>query len=247
MCSGRAAAPHRTEDPDDQAVDVKQRQPMGDDVGVGPSPHLGERVEVGGDRAARQDRALGAARGPRRIDNEGRVLVAGVREVAAIAREVAVEVDLNAAAAREGLGDLASGRHRNRVGLGVGDDVLQFAGARLGVDRDHGDAGHQRSDDGHGRLDPGLGPHRHPPRPIKAGGDGPRRLAQLRVGQGPVGEVQRRAVGGGIGEGGKQHGVTVCPTGRGERTAAGLGSGGGRSSGLSTASSPLQPVSGNCA
>ena len=34
----RPAAPHRTEDPDDQPVDVKQRQPVGDDVGGRSSP-----------------------------------------------------------------------------------------------------------------------------------------------------------------------------------------------------------------
>ena len=52
-------------------------------------------------------------------------------------------------------------------------------------------------------------------RPVKLGGDGARRRGELRVGQRPVREAQRGAVGGGVGEGREEHGVTVCPTGRG--------------------------------
>ena len=54
-----AAAAQRAEQAEHEAVDVEERQPVGEDVLAGPVPRVGERVEVGGDRAARQDRALG--------------------------------------------------------------------------------------------------------------------------------------------------------------------------------------------
>ena len=47
----------------------------------------------------------------------------------AIAREVAVEIDLHAPAALERLGHLAARRHGDRLGLGVADDVGELAGA----------------------------------------------------------------------------------------------------------------------
>ena len=73
-----AAAAERPEDADDQAVDVEERQPVGDDVVGRPLPRVGERVEVGGDRAARQDGALGRAGGARRVDDERRRLLGGL-------------------------------------------------------------------------------------------------------------------------------------------------------------------------
>ena len=68
-----AAAADRPEDADDQAVHVEERQPVGDDVVGRPLPRVGQRVEVGGDRAARQDGALGRAGGARGVDDERRV------------------------------------------------------------------------------------------------------------------------------------------------------------------------------
>ena len=60
-----AAAAQRAEQPEHEAVDVEQRQAVGEDVLAGPVPRVGEAVEVGGDRAPRQDRALRACRSSR--------------------------------------------------------------------------------------------------------------------------------------------------------------------------------------
>src|SRR5947208_708654 len=72
---GGPTAADRTEDPEHQAVNVKQRQPVGDDVILGPVPHLSQAIEVGGDSAPRQDRSLWATGRARRVDDERRVLV----------------------------------------------------------------------------------------------------------------------------------------------------------------------------
>ena len=95
-----AAPAQRAEQPEHEPVDVEQRQPVGEDVLAGPLPGVGEPVEVGGDRAARQHRALRPAGGARRVDDQRRVLVAGgaLRQLAA----AGVDVDGDAVGAAEG-------------------------------------------------------------------------------------------------------------------------------------------------
>ena len=144
-----------------------------------------------------------------------------------------VEVDLHAPAARERLGRLAT-RARRRVASGSASATMCASSLvpDLGLIGITGTPATQRPDDGHGRLDPGLGQHRHPARPVKLGGDGASRPRQLRVGQRSVREGQRRAVRRGIGEGREEHGVTVCPTARrDDEPPPGLGSGAERPSG----------------
>ena len=57
-----AAAAQRAEQAEHEAVDVEEREAVREHVGAGPLPGVGERVEVGRDRAARQHGALRAAR-----------------------------------------------------------------------------------------------------------------------------------------------------------------------------------------
>jgi len=55
-------------------VDVEERQSVDDGVGLRPLPCVGERVEVGGDCAPRQDGALGRARGARGVDEDRNII-----------------------------------------------------------------------------------------------------------------------------------------------------------------------------
>ena len=60
----RAAEANRAEQPEHEPVDVEERQPVDERVGVRPLPDGRERIEVGRDRAARDDGTLGRAGGP---------------------------------------------------------------------------------------------------------------------------------------------------------------------------------------
>ena len=60
----RAAEADRAEQPEHEPVDVEERQPVDERVGVRPLPDGRERIEVGRDRAARDDGPLGRAGGP---------------------------------------------------------------------------------------------------------------------------------------------------------------------------------------
>ena len=112
-----AAAPQRAEHAEDQPVHVEQRQPVRDDVLAGPLPGVGERVEVRGERAARQHDALRRAGRPGRVDDDRGRLVVGL-------------VDGQSPDARR------STSSSTMSGRAVGQDVLELALARLRVDRD---------------------------------------------------------------------------------------------------------------
>ena len=65
-----AAAAERTEDAQDQAVHVEQRQRVHQHVIGGPSPRVFQRVERARDRASRQHHALGRPGGARGVDDQ---------------------------------------------------------------------------------------------------------------------------------------------------------------------------------
>jgi hypothetical protein len=161
-------------------VDVEEREPVGEDVLTGPVPRVGEAVEVGGDRAPRQHRALGLPGGPARVDDQRRVLVAGVR--AGQLAPAGVDVDGERAWC---VGEVA-GRADDDIRLGVGQDVLELAAAELRVDRDERDAGGERGHRGHARLERRLGPHRDALRAVELRGERSGGLAQLAVGEAAV-------------------------------------------------------------
>ena len=160
-------------------MDVEQRQPVGEDVLAGPLPGVGEPVEVGGDRAARELRALGAAGGAARVDDQRRVLVAGgaVRQLA-VAR---VEVDAT-----------PSGPPSDDVGRRVGQHVLELAAAELRVDGHERRAGDERGDGGDARLERRLRPHRDAFGAVEVLGHRRGGLAQLAVAQPAVADRDRR-------------------------------------------------------
>ena len=170
---------------------MEERQPVGDDVVGGPLPGIGEGVEVGGDRAAGQDGALGRAGGPRGVDDQRRSLLVGlVREVAAARGEVHVD----ARPRRKRSGQVDARRAEDGLGRGVLEDVPQLAPAGLGVDGHRGDTGEERADDGDGRLGRGHRPHADPLGARHLAGDVGGRVAQLCVGQLGVAEAQGEAV-----------------------------------------------------
>ncbi len=173
---GRPAATDRAEDPDHEPVDVEQRQPVGDGVALGPCPGVRERVEVRGDRAPRQDRALGRPGSPRRVDDQGRILV-GVAARAAARRRAVIEVDGHDLAVRERVRSGGAGRQQQPLGRRVGRDVRQLARARPRVDRYQRDAGQQGADHRHARLRAGVGEHRGAAGADQRAGDPQRRVA----------------------------------------------------------------------
>ena len=151
-----AATADRPEDADDEAVHVEERQPVRNDVVGRPLPRVGQRVEVGGDRAARQDGALGRPRGARRVDDERGCLLVRLGPEVAAAR---VEVDVDARALGQRRRQLDAGRAEDRLRGAVVDDVTELALARLRVDGHRGDARQQRADDGDARLGQRERPH----------------------------------------------------------------------------------------
>ena len=184
-----AAAPHRPERAEDQPVHVEQRQRVGDDVVAGPLPRLGQRVEVGGERAPRQHRALRRPGGAGRVDDDrGRVLRRLGRQVTARAR---LEIHFDPVLHRR----LDAGRREHELGSAVLEDVRELAAAGLRVDRRDRHPGQQRADDRHCDLGLVDRPRRHALAAVHALGDGGGRVAQLAVGQRPFAEPERDRVG----------------------------------------------------
>ena len=105
-----AAAAQRPEQAEHEPVHVEQRQPVREDVLAGPLPGVGEPVEVRGDRAARQHRALRPAGRAGRVDDERGVLVARV----AAGQLAAAGVEVADPARRS---SRAPSRHRRRARL----------------------------------------------------------------------------------------------------------------------------------
>jgi hypothetical protein len=183
-------------------VDVEQRQSVGDDVALGPLPHLGQRVQVGADRPAREHCALGPAGGARRVDDQRRALRGQLRlgrrrlTRPLVPARHPVEIDDQAAPSGERLRGLGAGSEREDVRIGIGGHVGQLTRARLGIERHRGNARQQGADHRDAGLDPRFGEHRHARAPGQLAGDGVRGIAQLPVCQPPIGERQRDPVGG---------------------------------------------------
>ena len=129
-----------------------------------------QRVEVGGDGPPGQHRALGRAGRARRVDDERRRLVVGLRREEAPA---GVEVDLCPRQRRHAAGQVGAGRAEHQLGGAVRDDVGELALARLRVDRRDGHAGQQRPDHPHAGLLCRRGPT--PPRAPRPRRGRPRR------------------------------------------------------------------------
>ena len=177
----RATSTQGTEQPDHKPVDMEQRQPVDDDVITGPVPGVGERVEVGGERPLRQDRALGATGGPRRVDDQRRIVVrgGGVRQLAPTGADVDREATERVRERRHGLIRGAD----QHVGLAVGEDVQQLRTAELGVDRDQRGAHAHHGHGGYTELERRLGPDGDATRPVEPGRDDGGGFAQLSIGE----------------------------------------------------------------
>ena len=179
-----AAAAQRAEQPEHEPVDVEERQAVGEDVVAGPLPGVGEAVEVGGDRAARQDRALRLAGRPARVDDQRRVLVAA----RALGQLAAAGVDVDGEPV---------GPAEDDVGLRVGEHVLELAAPELRVDRHERRAGGERGHGGDAGLERRLRPHRDPLGAVEAARPPRRRprAARRRSGRGrrPRRPAPRRA------------------------------------------------------
>ena len=159
---------------------MEQREPVREDVLAGPVPRVGEAVEVRGDRAPRQDRALGLPGRPARVDDQRRVLVAG----GALGQLAAAGVDVDGEPAR-GVGEVV-GRADDDVRLRVGQDVLELPAAELRVDRDERHAGGDR---GHAATQVSSVDSAHTATrsaPLELRGDCGGGLAQLAVGEAAV-------------------------------------------------------------
>ena len=122
--SGPSSAEH-------EAVDVEERQAVGEHVLAGPLPGVGERVEVGGDRAAGEHRALGRPVVPRRVDDQRRVARRWLARRGQLGA-AGVDVDRAARAARREVG---AGAPTMTSGALSVSDVLELAAAELRVDR----------------------------------------------------------------------------------------------------------------
>ena len=185
-----AAAAQRSEQAEHEAVDVEQRQPVGQDVVARPVPRVGEPVEVGGDRAPRQHGALRAAGRAGRVDDQRRVLVTR-RDGGKVA---AARCRIGAGEARRvvELRQPAGGRADEDVGTAVGQHVRELAGAELRVDGDDRDARLQRGDHRDARRERGVGPDRDALGPQQLGGERRGGLAQLTVGQALPGDGHGR-------------------------------------------------------
>ena len=128
-------------------MDVKQRQGMSDGVTFGPGPGVGQGVEVGGDRPAGQDGPLGRTGCARRVDDQRRRLGIGDRAgVGAPAPSGGSSYSSTAIAGTPARapGAVLPGASR-RPRSGITDNVIEFTGARAGVDRDRRDTREQRA------------------------------------------------------------------------------------------------------
>ena len=147
------------------------------------SQACGERVEVGGDRAQGQHRALRRAGRARGVHDDRRVLVArSARQVAAARSEVDGD--------RLGNRRVEARRHQHQLRLAVGQDVAELALARLRVDRDDRHARGQRPGDARDHLRLVHGPDGDAAGSAHALGDGRGGVAQLGVAHPAVAEAQ---------------------------------------------------------
>ena len=156
VCSTEPPQPQRPEHADHQAVDVEERERLGEPVVAGPLPDRGERVEVRLDRPARDLNALRRAGRAGRVEDEGGVL--GPERVGQRRPGRDVEGDVDALDRGELLCHLGAGAGEQQLGLGVGGDVLELAAAVGRVDRDDRDARGERAEDGDADLRLVLGP-----------------------------------------------------------------------------------------
>ena len=153
-----AAEPQRPEHAEHEPVHVKQRQAVGQHVVAGPLPGLGQRVQVGGDRAARQQHALRRAGRARRVDHERRRLGVGFARQRLIGTAQLHVEALELIQRRRQFG-AGCGQHQAR--LAVVDDVPELTLAGLRVDRDHGNSRGQCADHRYARLQRRCRPYRN--------------------------------------------------------------------------------------
>ena len=131
----RTTDPKRPHDTQDEAVDVEQRQAVGQHIVRCPCPDLGQRVEVRGHGPAGNQHALGGAGGPGRVEDERRTLVV---RLDGHGRARRIQVDRHPRDSSERLGQCV-GFGRDQDGRrAVADHVVQVAGARLRIDRNNG-------------------------------------------------------------------------------------------------------------
>ena len=173
---------------------MEQRQPVGDRVALGPLPRVGERVEVRGERAARQDRALGRRRWCPTCRRSAPDPRRRARRSSRSRRRAIVEVDGHRPRTpASASGTVAPAGTSSRSRRGVSDDMRKLAGAGLGVDRDHRHARQQRADHRHAGLRARVGEHRRARRgPASEPATRSGRIAQLPVGQRAIRETRSR-------------------------------------------------------
>ena len=171
------ASAQRAERAEYQPVDVEDRQRVRQSILRGPRPGVGERVEVGGDRTPWKQYALRLPGGAGRVHHERDPL--GVRRCL---RKLPGRVQLDAESPQVAQrGHLR--RTNDRLGLGVGQDVIQLGATELGVQRNQLDPGLDHCDGRDDRLQSVLGPNGRAAHALKLISDGAGRCAQLRVGE----------------------------------------------------------------
>jgi len=145
----------------------RQREPVG---GVHP-PRLDHPAPLGEKVAVVEERALGTAGGPRRVDDQGRALraetgVGGGSGGAGQAGEVDDVADPGMGGAQPGDAVEPRGVGDDERRLGVAEDVRDLGLAVVGVDRHHDRAGAESAEAGEHPVARGGAVEEHPlPRP----------------------------------------------------------------------------------
>ena len=188
---GRAAAAQRPEHPDDQPVHVEHRQGVSDAVRSRPLPDLGQRVEIGRDRAAGICTPLGGPVVPDVYITNAHVLGAEVVGEGGAGDVARGQIDVDTSHTGQFSRRRDPGPREQLLGRAVLHDVPKLARAEAGVDRDDAHTRGQRPDDRDAQLERRLGPHRDPARAVQAGRQSGRRGGQVRVGQRPVRDANR--------------------------------------------------------
>jgi hypothetical protein len=196
-----APVAHRAEHPEDEPVNVEEGKPVDQNVVRRPLPHFRQRVQVGGDRAVRQDHPFRRARRARGVDDQRGVVHRGI--LGEMGAAVLPERYGNALEVVQSRGQLGVISCDQQLGPAILHDVLDLTDADAGIDGHRNRSGRQHSDDANAGLDAGRGPHRDAPAASSASGDRGRGRSQVFVADGYVTEA-KRLFGGRIGQRGEQ-------------------------------------------
>jgi hypothetical protein len=199
-----AAQPQRPEHAEDEPVHVVERKSVHQRVAGGPLPRRGQRVQVGGDRGAGQDHALGRAGGAAGVEHQSRPVRRRLGRHGAVPCGAGDRQDRQAGVAgcRRVVG-------QDRRGAGIAQLVPAFHRAGVRRHRHRRYPGEQRRGDRHDGLHAGHRVHRDHRQPDQVAGQCRRPLQQLVPRQGLLrrGHGRRPVVG--LEQGGEQRHTAI--------------------------------------